>query len=217
MKTYMVIGLGRFGSSLAVELCVQGNEVLGIDQSPELVQQYADRLTHAVCADANDPAVLKSLGAVNYDCAVVAMGDDIASSVLITLSLKELGVPKVICKASSHAHQRVLEKVGADRVVFPEYEMGVKLAQGLSHSDILNYIELSNDYSIVEVELPALWRGKTIRELDVRAKLGVNIIAVRSGADGTLNVAPGGDRLLADNDKLVVLGTDANINRIYGK
>ena len=132
MKTFVVIGLGRFGTAIATELSDLGHEVLAVDQSEELIQGVADRVTHAVAGDARDPAVLRSLGVRNYDCAIVAVGENVGNSALITLNLKELGVPQVICKSKSHVHRRVLEKIGADRVVFPEHEMGVKLAQGLS-------------------------------------------------------------------------------------
>lgn len=215
MKNFAVIGLGRFGTAVARELCELGHQVLAIDADRELVQNVADQVTHAVCADARDPAVLRSLGAADCDCAVVAVGNDIGSSALITLRLKEAGVPKVVCKAQSHVHQRLLEKLGADRVIFPEHEMGVKVAQGLARSNVLNFIELSPDYGIVEVDLPNGWERRTIRELDVRAKYGVNVIAVRRGDD--VNVAPGAGCVLTHGDKLIVLGEDARISALCGK
>ena len=134
MKTFVVIGLGRFGSALALELSSLGHEVLALDGSEENVEKVAARVTHAVTGDARDPAVRRALGVRNYHCAIGAVGDDIANSTLITLNLKELGVKQVISKAQSHVHRKVLEKIGADRVVFPEHEMGVTLAPGLSRS-----------------------------------------------------------------------------------
>jgi trk system potassium uptake protein TrkA len=166
--------------------------VLAVDGREENVQAAADKVTHAVMGDARDPAVLKALGVRNYDCAIVAVGDDVGNSALITLNLKEIGVKEVIAKAQSHVHRKVLEKIGADRVVFPEHEMGVKLAQGLSSSNVLNFIELSDDYGIVELTAPRSWVGHTLKELDVRAKYGVNIIAIRDGASRRLEVASGG-------------------------
>lgn len=213
MKTFIVIGLGRFGTAVAVELCALGHEVLAIDENLDSVQHLAESVTHTAAGDARDPAVLKALGAGNFDCAIVATGSDVGTSALITLNLKELGVPRVVCKATSHVHRRVLEKIGADRVVFPEHEMGLKLARGLSNSDVLNFIELSNDYSIVERNVPRSWRGRSIRELDVRAAYHVNIIAVKSGT-GAMDVAPGADRRLNAGDTLVVLGRDADINQL---
>ena len=215
MKTFVVIGLGRFGSAVATELSSLGHEVLALDDSEENVQKVADKVTHAVTGDARDPAVLRALGVRNYDCAVVAVGVDVGTSALITLNLKELGVRQVICKAQSHVHRKVLEKIGADRVVFPEHEMGVKLAQGLSSSNVLNFIELSDDFGIVELEIPKSWQQRSIRDLDVRAKHHVNIIAVRKGSTGTLEVAPGGDYVLEAKDAVVTLGRNEDINRLH--
>ena len=217
MKTFVVIGLGRFGTAVATELSALGHEVLAIDGSEDNVQKVADLVTHAVTGDARDPAVLKAMGVRNYDCAIVAVGDDVGNSALITLNLKEIGVKEVICKAQSHVHRKVLEKIGADRVVFPEHEMGVKLAQGLSSSNVLNLIEVSDDYGIVELSVPKSWQYKSIRELDVRASYHVNIIAVRKGKDEehALDVAPGADYVLEAGDNVVVLGRSEDINRLH--
>ena len=175
MKTFVVIGLGRFGNAVATELCTLGHEVLAIDADPEKVQKVVDLVTHAVTGDARDAAVLRALGVRNYDCAIVATGNDVGNSALITLNLKEMGLKHVVCKAQSHVHRKVLEKIGADRVVFPEYEMGLKLAQGLSSSNVLNFIELSVDFGIVELAVPKVWIGKSIRELD---KMGYDAIVM---------------------------------------
>ncbi len=215
MKNFAVIGLGRFGTAVARELCALGNQVLAVDTDRDQVQNLADEVTHAVAGDARDPAVLRALGIRDYDCAVVAVGSDVGSSALITMRLKEAGVPQVVCKAQSHVHKRLLEKIGADHVVFPEHEMGVKVAQGLDRSNVLNFIELSPDYGIVEVDLPGGWGGKTIRELDIRAKFQVNVIAVRRGDD--INVSPGADCVLIRGDKLIVLGEDARISQLCKK
>ena len=215
MKTFVVIGLGRFGSAVASELCTLGHEVLAIDESEEHVQHIADQVTHAATGDARDPAVLKALGVGNYDCAVVAVGDDIGSSTLITLNLKELGIKKVVCKAQSHVHRRVLEKIGADRVIFPEYEMAIKVAQGLSSSNVLNFIELSDTYGILELEIPRGWVGQTLADLNVRARHKVNVIAVRQSGDGDMIVAPGGEDVFRSRDVAIVVGRDENINAMH--
>lgn len=214
MKTFVVIGLGRFGTAVATELCTLGHEVLAVDGREENVQAAADKVTHAVMGDARDPAVLKALGVRNYDCAIVAVGDDVGNSALITLNLKEIGVKEVIAKAQSHVHRKVLEKIGADRVVFPEHEMGVKLAQGLSSSNVLNFIELSEDFGIVETAVPKEWHYETIQNLDVRARYRVNIIAVRRGKDGALNVAPGASYVIEPGDAVVALGRTEDINHL---
>ena len=214
MKTFVVIGMGQFGTAVATELSALGHEVLALDGEEENVQKVADQVTHAVTGDARDPAVLRALGVRNYDCAIVAVGDDVGNSALITLNLKDLGVKRVICKAQSHVHRKVLEKIGADRVLFPEHEMGVKLAQGLSSSSVLNFIELSEDYGIVEIAIPRAWQGQTIRDLDIRARYHVNIIAIRRGAEGELNIAPGAEYQLESGDVVVTLGRNDDINRL---
>ena len=214
MKTFVVIGLGRFGSAVATELSSLGHEVLALDDSEENVQKVADKVTHAVTGDARDPAVLRALGVRNYDCAIVAVGDDVGNSALITLNLKDIGVKRVICKAQSHVHRKVLEKIGADRVVFPEHEMGVKLAQGLSSSNVLNFIELSEDFGIVETAVPREWLGKNLMELNVRARYKVNIIAVRKKGEEAFNVTPGPSTIMETGDTVVALGRTEDINRL---
>ena len=209
MKNFVVIGLGRFGTAVARELYEVGNDVLGLDTNSENVENIADYVTHAVTGDGRDPEVLRALVVADYDCAVVAVGSDVGSSALITMRLKEAGVPQVVCKAQSHVHQRLLEKIGADRVVFPEHEMGIKVAQGLARSNILNFIELSPEYGLVDVDLPRDWAGHTIRDLDIRAKYKINVIAVRRGSD--FHVSPGADWIMIEGDKLVVLGADSDI------
>ena len=204
MKSYIVIGLGRFGSSLARQLCQLGAEVLAMDVRSELVQQFSNDVTHAVVGDAQDKEVLRTLGAGHFDCAVIAIGDDLAASVLTTMNLKELGVPYIVCKAHDETHRRVLEKLGVDRVVIPEQEQGERLARSLHSHNVLDYIELSEAYGILEVPAPKSWVGKTLKELNVRAKLGVNIIAVENGEQ--TNVSPAADYRILAGDIMVVLG-----------
>ena len=204
MKSYMIIGLGRFGSSVARQLCRLGAEVLAIDIRSDLVQQIAPDVTHAVVGDAQDKEVLRALGAGHFDCALIAIGDDLAASVLTTMNLKELNVPYIVCKAHDETHRRVLEKLGVDRVVIPEREHGERLARSLHSHNVLDYIELSEAYGILEIPAPKSWVGKTLKELNVRAKLGVNIIAVES--DGKTNVSPAADYCIQAGDMMVVLG-----------
>ena len=204
MKSYIVIGLGRFGQTLARQLCMLGAEVLAIDKRGDLVQQVADDVTHAVVGDGQDKEVLRALGARNFDCAIIAIGSNLASSVLSAMNLKELGVPYVICKAHDETHRKVLEKLGVDRVVIPEQENAQRLARSLNSHNVLEYIELSPDYGILEIPAPKSWIGKTIKELNVRAKLGVNIIAVENGKK--TNVSPAADYCIVEGDIMVVLG-----------
>ena len=204
MKTYIVIGLGLFGAETARKLCTHGCEVLAMDIRSDLVQHVAADVTQAVVGDGQDKEVLRALGAGKFDCAIIAIGDDLAASVLTTMNLKELGVPYVICKAHDETHRRVLEKLGVDRVVIPECEFGGKLARSLSSHNVLDYIELSQDHGILEIPAPKSWVGQTLRQLNVRAKLGVNIIAVES--NGVTNVSPAAEYLICQGDVMVVLG-----------
>ncbi len=212
MKSYAVIGLGRFGTQVALELCRQGCEVLAMDVSSDLVAQISNDVTHAVVADSQDKEVLRALGVGEMDCAIVAIGSDLSASVLATMNLKELGVPQIICKAHNDTHRRVLEKLGADRVLIPEYEQAFRLARSLSAPNVLDYIELSDEYGIVEVPVPASWAGKNLRELNVRAKLGVNILAFRRG--NKMNVSPAADFAIEAGDVAVVLGDSQALKKV---
>jgi len=205
MKQYAIIGLGRFGTSLALTLQELEQEVLGIDSAEETVNELSEKLTHIIQADATDENVLKALGIRNFDVVVVAMGSDLEASIMITLLCKELGVPTVIVKAYNDLHSRILYKVGADKVIIPEQDMGVKVARSLTSSSILEYIELSDEYMLVEIKPLPSWYNKTIVELNIRVKYGVNIVAIKH-SDNDINVAPSGnDRINAD-DLLVVIG-----------
>ena len=204
MKSYLVIGLGRFGTEVAKQLCALDCEVLAVDSRSELVQQISSEVTHAAVADARDKGVLRALGAKEFDCAVVAIGGSLADSVLATMNVKELGIPKVVCKAHDETHRQVLLKLGADQVVIPEQENACRLARSLSSHNVLDYIELSDDYGIIEVPAPKSWQDKSLRELNVRAKLGVNIIAIKS--EGVINVSPAADYRIGQKDIMVVLG-----------
>lgn len=212
MKSYVVIGLGRFGSAIARELCAQGAEVLALDVSSENVQRVANDVTQAVVANAQDKEVLRALGVREFDCAVIAIGEDLAASVLTVMNLKELGVPYIVCKANGETHRRVLEKLGVDRVVIPEKEYAERLGRSLFSHNVLDYIELSHDYGILEVPAPKEWVGKSLKELNVRAKLGINIIAVESGE--TTNVSPSADYRIQSKDILAVLGDNVALEAV---
>ncbi len=212
MKSYIVIGLGLFGAETARKLWELGCEVLAMDIQESLVQQVANHVTHAVTGDGQDKEVLRALGAGSFECAIVAIGDDLAASVLTVMNLKELGVPYVVCKAHDEIHRRVLEKLGADRVVIPECEFAGKLARSLASHNVLDYIELSPDYGILELPTPKAWVGKTLKDLNVRAKVGVNIIAVESG--GSTYVSPTAEHKLCSGDVLVVLGDNAALEAV---
>ena len=212
MKQFLVIGLGRFGTSIAKTLYNLGNDVLGVDINEEIIQNLADSLTHVVQADATDENTLKALGVSNFDVSIVSIGNDIQASILVTLILKELGVKYVVAKALNHLHGKVLYKIGADRVVFPERDMGVRVAHNLVSSNILDYIELSPTFSIVEISSIAEWNNKSLKKLDMRAKYGLNVMAIKR--DGDVIVSPHGNEVIKPDDVLVVVGENKDIETL---
>ena len=212
MKSYIVIGLGRFGAEMAVKLYECGEDVLAMDTDETLVDKIADRVTGAVAADAKDVDVLKKLGAGNFDRAVVAVGSDLAASALITMNLKSLGVPYILCKAHDDTYREILEKLGASRVIIPEREMADKLSLGLTSAGIMEYIEISDEYGIVEMAPPEAWLGKCIRNLDLRRKYNAKVIARRQGDE--LCIPPDIDAELDENTTLVMLGSYEMINSL---
>ena len=213
MQTYVIIGLGRFGSAVAEELCAQGHQVLAIDTDEKAVQALADKVTQAVVGDCRDKEVLEALGVAQAQCAVVAFSDDIGNSVLITLNLKELGIPRIVCKARSAAHEELLRRIGADQVVFPEQETGRNLAHTLNNREILEYIQLSEAYSIVKTGVPGSWVGKSLSELEVRRNYRVTIVAVQNGS-GDMQTAPLPDYVFHAGDLLFSLGKNEDNDRV---
>ena len=205
MKSYVVIGLGRFGAELATRLYACGEEVMAIDTNGQLVDKIADRVTRAVAADARDIDVLDKLGVENFDRAVVAVGSDLASSSLITMNLKSLNVPFILCKAHDDTYRAILEKLGADRVIIPEREVADKLALGLTHAGIMEYIELSQEFGVVEMEPIPEWVGKTIREMELRTRYGLNVIAVRNH-ENAIKIPPDIDTPIEADVIMVMLG-----------
>jgi trk system potassium uptake protein TrkA len=211
-RQFIVIGLGRFGTSVAETLYESGNDVLAVDFDEETVQNISDRVTHAVQVDANDENSLRALGIRNFDCAVISIGSNIQASILATLLVKELGVKYVITKATNELHAKVLYKIGADRVVFPERDMGVRVAHNLVSSNILDYIELSPDYSIAEVVSPEEWHNKTLRELNIRARYGINVMAIKRNDD--IDISPSADNVIEIGDVIVAIGNIEELNKL---
>ena len=205
MKSYVVIGLGRFGAEIAARLYSCGEEVLAMDVDEQLVDKIADRVTRAVAADARDRDVLEKLGVENFDRAVVAVGSDLAASALITMNLKSLGISYIVCKAHDDTFREILEKLGADRVIIPEWEAADKLALGLTHAGIMEYIELSDEYGIAEMEPKSGWIGKTIRNLELRSRYGANVIALRRG--DSISIPPDIDTPISTDCLLVILAS----------
>ncbi|MBD2868144.1 potassium channel family protein [Paenibacillus arenilitoris] len=206
---FVIVGLGRFGSSLGRELVGLGHEVLGIDKDEEAVQEMSGELTFAVSADCTDEEALRSLGVRNFDCGVVAIGDDIQASILTTILLKDLGVKKVVAKAMTELHGRVLEKIGVDRVVYPERDMGIRVAHQLVSPNLLDYIELSKEYTIAELAVPKCLNGKSLHDLNPRAKFGCSIVAINK--PGGIIIAPTAADVLTERDVMVIIGTNDQI------
>ena len=214
-KQFVVLGLGRFGSSLATTLASAGYEVMAVDKCEEKVQDISPFVTQAVQAEVTDVDSLRSLGLRNFDVAVVAIGKDMQSSIMTTLLLKEMGLPYVVAKASTEIHQRVLEKIGADRIILPENDMGKRIATNLIAGNIIDYIQLSRDFSIMEISILPQWKGQSIKDLNIRAKYGINIIAVERRGD--IIVTPGPDYILEEFDLLVVVGNNQSIQELEAK
>lgn len=213
-KQFVVIGLGRFGQSVAKTLYSLGNEVLVIDKDEDLIQDIADNVTHAVQVDATDEGALKQLGLSNFDVAVISIGGSIQSSVMATLLAKELGVKYIIAKGNGELHAKVLRKIGADRVILPEQDMGVRVAHNIVSSSILDYIELSPDYSIMEIEALKEWRGKALAELNLRQKYGINVMAIKNGEKVNLN--PAADDIIEKGNVIVAIGSAEALGSLEG-
>lgn len=212
MKSFVIIGCGRFGQSVARTLYGLGNEVLAIDKSAETVQAISEEVTHAVQADVMDEAVLKELGLRNFDVAVVSIGSNLEASIFATLMAKEVGVKKVVTKAQSELHGKLLSKIGADKIIFPERDMGVRVGHNLVSTNILDFIELSPDYGILEITALTEWENKTLNQLKLSSKYGLNVMVIKKGTK--VIVPPSADDLVEKDDILVVIGSTKDINRI---
>ena len=213
-KQFLVIGLGRFGSSVATALARSGHEVLAIDTNEEVAQKLNGIVTHVVVADTTDEDTLKALGVRNFDVAVVAIGSNIQANIFTTLLLKNLGVPFIVAKALNDIHGKMLEKIGADRVVYPEYDMGQRVAHNIVTSNVLEYIELSPNVGIVEIGVPRSLIGKTLIEADLRARFEVNVVAIKRGDQ--VIVPPQPDAKIEKGDLLVVVGGNIGIATLEG-
>ena len=211
-KQFAVIGMGRFGTSVAQSLARLGYEVLAIDVSGARIQDVVNKVTHAVAADSTDEEALRALGLRNFDVVVVAIGQDIQASILTTIILKELGVPYIIAKAQNELHGKVLSKIGADKVIFPERDMGHRVAHSLISPNLIDFIELSDDYSIVELEAPPVMIGKNLKQLDIRARFRCNVMAIKTG--GRMNIAPNAEDSIREGDVLVIVGRNGDLAKL---
>ncbi len=216
MKRFIVIGLGNFGFYVAKTLFEDGHEVLAIDRNRERIARIQDFVSEAVILDAIHKESLVGLGITEAEAVVVSMGEDISNSILTTLYLKELGAKKIVAKCQDEDHARILEKLGANEIIFPEKAMGQKVAKGLSKGNILDFIPLSEDYTIIEVAPPKEFIGKSLKELKLKTIYQIYIIAVDQLIPPAFILSPPGEFVVKDSDSLVLLGREKDIGRIKG-
>ena len=212
-KQFVVIGLGRFGTSVAKTLTALGHEVLALDKNEHAVQAIMQDVTQAVQADVREEETLRGLGVRNLDVAVVAIGDDLEANILITLMLKEMGIPYVVAKAQSVQHGKVLEKIGADKIVYPEQDMGIRLANNLIRTNVMDFIELSLDYSIFEIIAPSQFVNKSLGKLNLRAVYKLNVVAIKKGREQIV-IAPGANAVVDEGDILVIVCNKKALSRL---
>ncbi len=213
-QQYIVFGLNRFGASVARTLAAAGIDVVAVDHDAERVAQVADEVSYAVQADVADEEAMDGLGLEHMDGAVIAVADNMEASIVIAMKCKECKIPEIVATGKNEVHGKVLEKLGVTRVVFPEREMGVRVGKYLTARDFSDWINLSNDYSMVEMDIPVAWVGKTLRELDLRNKFGMNIAGIRIDNHMELQFSP--DEKLRRNMKMYVIGKDKDLQRFRG-
>jgi len=212
MKSFLIIGMGRFGSKLASDLMERGNDVMIVDRDEEIINELSPRFTNAYIGDCTNADALTGLGVWTFDAVVIAIGDDFQSSLEITALAKELGAKRVIAKACRDIQAKFLLRNGADEVVYPDRDMAAKLSVKLHAQNIFDYVELSQDYAIYEVAVPAAWVGKSLRENDIRRKYGLNILAVRDGDE--IDPLPSPDFVFTADDHVFVIGTEATVQSL---
>lgn len=213
MRQFAVFGLGIFGSSIAIALYQQGFTVLGVDIDEDPVKEMAGKITEVVQADTTDERVLEALGVRNFDVAIVSIGNDIQSSVLTTLAVKELGVPFIVARAINEMHGKILEKIGADRVIFPERDMALKVAKTLAFPNAIRTEELFPGYNVVEVKLPAVLHGVSLGKAQLRNRYGITVLAIKRGDE--YRVSPSADEVLLKGDIIYILGNEQQLRKLF--
>ena len=211
-KSFAVIGIGRFGTSVALTLSLMGHEVLAVDTSAAAIDSIADRVTHAIVADATDERVLRRIGIAEFDAVVISVAADIRASILTAMLSKELGAKRVVAKAADDLHAKLLIKAGADQVVQPERDSGVRLARSIAVDSVLDYFALTDDVSINELRLPYSWAGKSLVQLGVRTRYGVSVIAIKRGEKMIVAIDP--NSALEQGDVLVLLGSNHELEKL---
>lgn len=213
-ESYVVFGLGSFGYSVAETLGDSGYEVMVVDKGSDPIQSISPKITYAVKADVTDPGVLESLDISQFDVAIIAFTQNMNASIMTTLYAKECKIPKVVAKAVTALHGTILRKVGADEVVFPERDMGVRVAHNLMAGGMVDFLELSDEYRLTEIHVPPHWVGHSLNGLDVRGKYDLNVIAVKDGEEISMNIDP--NQILREHQFLVVMGKDESLDRLLG-
>ena len=211
-KSFAVIGIGRFGTSVALTLSLMGHEVLAVDTSAAAIDSIADRVTHAIVADATDERVLRRIGIAEFDAVVISVAADIRASILTAMLSKELGAKRVVAKAADDLHAKLLIKAGADQVVQPERDSGVRLARSIAVDSVLDYFALTDDVSINELRLPYSWAGKSLVQLGIRTRYGVSVIAIKRGEKMIVALDP--NSALEQGDVLVLLGSNHELEKL---
>ncbi len=213
-KEFVVFGLGKFGISVARALADNGCQVMAVDSEQSKVEEIAEDVTYAVCTDVTDADAIHSLGISNFDGAIVAIGENLEASVLVTILAKEMGIPYVLAKAQSEMQAKVLKKVGADKIIFPEKETGIRIANNLASGNFFDAIELSTKYSMMDLDVPEEWVGKSLRELNLRATKKINIIGIKRHEE--FEITPDPDAPLLEDDTLVIIGKNQTLSKMAG-
>lgn len=210
-KQYVVFGAGRFGRSIAVTLQELGCEVIVVDKDPEVIQEIADEVSYAMCADVEDAELFENLGLRNLDGAIVAIASNLEASIVTTMQCSEIGIPRILAKAKNHLHEKILTSVGAQKVIFPEEEMGRRVAKYLVADSFADWIELSPNYSLVELGIPGAWVGQSLLSLQIREKYNLNVIAIKEGDRVSVRLDP--NEALRPGMVLIVIGENRDLER----
>ncbi|NWH03762.1 potassium channel family protein [Desulfobacter latus] len=214
MKQFLIIGLGNFGFYLATDLYRKGHDVMAIDKNPDLVQSIKDHVTQAVVADATDADTFKALGVTNVDTAVVGIGSVLGDSILTVLNLQEIGIAHIVAKAISDPHKKVLEKIGVKNILFPEKDTALSMARKLDNPSLIDYLPLMEGYGIIELAVPEKFVGKTLKQIDLTNKYGVQVVAIKGMGVGHTPFSPKADDILNREDLLILLGPEKGLDTL---
>lgn len=214
MDSFLVIGAGRFGRSVAVELHKMKQDVLVVDKNEENIASIVDKVPNVIIGDVRDEAVLRSLGVQNFSCVVVAIASNLESSILTTMMLKEMDARFIVCKAQNERHANILHRIGADKVSHPELDMGKRVAFSLVHKNVIDFIEVSPEHSIMEISVPRQWVGKSILKSDLRKKHGITIISIQDKLTNKVNFSPDAETILHEHDIITFIGRKKNLESV---